>query len=285
MNKTICVAAQRIVKKGLEKVPDNNVNRSIQALCKVGRLSGRQLVLQPTERLKIDRFFSEHLGYPLREIDFSIDTREKMSEQLVEEKYAGGTVFGGLINMATFESALPLKGGVDVFTPGGVVTSAPYDLVDIAGIKKVVIVENGEAILLWDKMRSILPAEFRDAVFIYRGNGENQRLIKHLISQLTVDTEVAMFMDFDAAGLALAEQMLDGRAGYYLYPDGDGASLESHSKKSAYGAQLAILTKLLENRDAGVKNVANVIRESRIAIMQERMLAYRLPLTCVRIGC
>lgn len=285
MNKSIFVAAQRIVKKGLAKVPDNNVYRSIQALCKVGRLSGRQLVLQPTERLKIDRFFSEHLGYPLREIDFSIDTREKMSKQLVEEKYAGGTVFGGLINMATFESALPLKGGVDVFTPEGVVTSTPYDLVDIAGIKKVVIVENGEAILLWERMRSILPVEFRDAVFIYRGNGENQRLVKQLVKQLPVETDVAMFMDFDAAGLALAEHMLDGRAGYYLYPDSDGASLEIHSKKSAYGAQLAILTKLIDSRDPVIKKVADVIRESRIAIMQERMLAFRLPLTYVRIGC
>ncbi|APD92118.1 hypothetical protein BM525_19745 (plasmid) [Alteromonas mediterranea] len=67
--------------------------------------------------------------------------------------------------------------------------------------------------------------------------------------------------------------------------DSDGASLEIHSKKSAYGAQLAILTKLIDSRDLAIKKVADVTRESRIAIMQERMLAFRLPLTCVRIGC
>lgn len=283
MKKSVFVAAQRIVKRGQERVSDNDIGRTIQHLCHVGRVSGKSILFNASERLKIDRYFSEHLGAPLRTIDFALDTRVKTSDLLIKEKWAVGTVFGDLVNMARWEEALPIIGDKPVFTPPGSVFSCRYELLDVQRVSKVVIVENGEVLTHWEQVRGLLPVDYEDAVILYRGHGQNQNGIRRIIDALPPSANIAMFMDCDAAGITLAKDLLSGRDGVILMPESDGNALTAHSDQSVYAAQIGILTKLLEDESVIIKGLAEKLRRCRLSVMQERMLSHGIRLVAHKI--
>tara|TARA_B100002049_G_scaffold237200_1_gene226789 strand:- start:3190 stop:4056 length:867 start_codon:yes stop_codon:yes gene_type:complete len=281
MKKSLIKAAQRVVKKGTERVVDNAINRELQATVGVGYVSGRHICFSVQDRLAIESYFSKQLNTPLREVELDARDRVEVASQVENEKWASGTVFESLLNIASTKP-IPTRHG-DVTTPFGCVFSLALDNLDLARIDRVVIVENGAAVVHWENVEYALPDQYKGALILYRGHGGNQRQMKALINRLPASARLCVYCDFDPAGLSLAISIADGRPFDLAVPACSHDDMRAMSKADAYNEQYEILTVLTKSSNAVVGDIANLMMANRLAITQEKIMANRCSLKTVHI--
>ena len=270
MKKSLIRAAQRVVKKGADRVLDNAVNRELQAVVGVGYVSGRHICFSVQDRLAIESYFSKQLNMPLRQVELDVRDRVEAASQVEDEKWASGTVFESLLSVAS-TSIIPTRHG-DVRTPHGCVFSLPLDTLDLERIDRVVIVENGAAIVHWKSVEDALPDQYKGSLILYRGHGSNQRQMKELVNMLPVSVRVCLYCDFDPAGLHLAINIANGRQFDFAIPACSHEDMQSMSKADAYNEQYEMLSILTKSNNPVVADIANLMKEKRLAVMQEKVV-------------
>jgi hypothetical protein len=282
MDKSMVSCAQRIVNNATEYVNDNPLNRRVQEAVGVGVLTGKKIRYTASDRLAIERYFSGLLKRSLRTIDLKERDRLAVSSFAEDEKWACGDVFESLINVASTSTFHTIHG--EMVTPPGCVFSFPLGALKIDKIKKIVILENGAMMTNWCQTENLLPEKYKGALLLYRGHGDNQRGIKNLLSSLHHDTDIGIYYDYDAPGLSMAEGLLNGRTGDLIIPDCDIDTLIKHNKPDAYHKQFDILSTLINHENDEIRAHANILRESRLSIIQERLLINEIQLKTLAIN-
>jgi len=281
MKKSLIKAAQRVVKKGTERVVDNAINRELQATVGVGYVSGRHICFSVQDRVAIESYFSKQINMPLREVKLDVRDRVAVASQVENEKWASGTVFESLLNVASAKP-IPTRHG-DVITPFGCVFSLPLETLDLARIDRVVIVENGAALVHWENVEHALPEQYKGALILYRGHGGNQRQMKDLINMLPANARLCLYCDFDPAGLNLAINIANGRQFDFATPACSHEDMRAMSKADAYNEQYEILTLLKNSNNPVVVDIVNLMLANRLAITQEKIMANMCSLKTVHI--
>tara|TARA_R110000765_G_scaffold175120_4_gene279837 strand:- start:228 stop:878 length:651 start_codon:yes stop_codon:yes gene_type:complete len=211
------------------------------------------------------------LGMPLLDIDFDAMERSEAARDH-DEKWAKQGVFANLICVTTL-GKWPIKGANSI--PAGIILACDAEQYDFAGINAVVFVENGEVLKTWSITSPLLPAPFNDAVAIYRGHGDNINKVKALIDSLTIP--VGLYFDYDPSGLAMAARAKTKENHHIIIPDASTELLIQHTKKSAYEAQ-AHTALFWESTDAKLMRHMKLMRQSHIAVTQERIAVTGIPL-------
>ncbi len=281
MKKSLIRAAQRVVKKGADRVLDNAVNRELQAVVGVGYVSGRHICFSVQDRLAIDSYFSKQLNMPLRQVELDVRDRVEAASQVENEKWASGTVFESLLSVAS-TGIIPTRHG-DVSTPYGCVFSLPLDALDWERVDSIAIVENGAAIVHWKNIEDALPKEYKGALLLYRGHGANQRHMKELVSMLPASARVCLYCDFDPAGINLAMNIANGRHFDLAIPACSPEEMRAMSKPDAYNEQYETLASLIKSSSPAVADIAKLMQENRLAVMQEKVLVNRCMLQMVSV--
>ena len=281
MKKSLIRAAQRVVKKGADRVLDNAVNRELQAVVGVGYVSGRHICFSVQDRLAIDSYFSKQLNMPLRQVELDVRDRVEAASQVENEKWASGTVFESLLSVAS-TGIIPTRHG-DVSTPYGCVFSLPLDALDWERVDSIVIVENGAAIVHWKNIEDALPKQYKGALLLYRGHGANQRHMKELVSMLPASARVCLYCDFDPAGINLAMNIANGRHFDLAIPACSPEEMRAMSRPDAYNEQYETLASLIKSSSPAVADIAKLMQENRLAVMQEKVLVNRCMLQMVSV--
>ena len=155
----------------------------------------------------LEDFATEHFGkdFLISKIDFT--NRFTAASSVANEKSARQGVFESMLNVAAMDNALYFKDGTLVKLNLGIVSSLSPEQVqnlDVSKIKKLCVLENGVPLINLDKVLKDLPQEYQDIIFIYRGHGQNEAIVKDLIRSLNDEALVLLFFDYDIPGLKMA---------------------------------------------------------------------------------
>lgn len=282
MDKSLILFAQKLVNKPLASI---RYSQSLKALCQeVGlahRLIGTKVNLSSLDLIKIENYVSSALGMPLAQFKPQAQNRMQVAACGLDEKLAGKGVFSHLLNFASACDPLPLIFGTCTI-PKGCVLSTESSKLAFEDIKRLIIVENGAVLLEPVLLEQILPTKFSGSLMLYRGHGENLRNLKDVIAKLNEDTDLALFCDFDAAGLNIALDLSMSFHGIsqILVPCDIGENLHKLSKYSAYIEQQDQLERLLTGAfiPKRMREWAQLMARYQIALMQEHMLAQQIAL-------
>lgn len=310
IEKKYLAAAKNILIRALSSVADNSINRQLTQLVNIGEVKGKRIILTQKDRIQLEKYFDHHLGQPIRHL--SLDTADRLiaAKQSNEEKFARGSVFESLLNIARHQKPLPIIEQLAMFTPPGMVISTPLHHLDFEAITQIIVTENGQLLTHWSELIPCLPLHLQHALILYRGHGSNQNLLKTVLEQTPSHCEIVLFYDFDPAGLAMALELtrqhlneatrnvslllpaslIENDLGTPVTPLSPinliFESLISLSKPEIFHAQHTQLS-WLENQFADmdktdpVNKLAGMIgfmRQHQIAITQEHMVAHNMPL-------
>lgn len=159
--------------------------------------------------------------------------------------------------------------------PPGLSLRVPLDTLPLADIQTLVLVENLDSFDRWQDYR--LPAELDNAVVLYRGHGGLARGARQLIGQLPASVTLHVFADFDPAGLAIAAST---PARGLLIPLLSDALLDK-SHRDHFERQYRAARHLDQQNLEGWQPVWHTLREQRLSIKQQHMLALDAPLHLV----
>ncbi len=253
---------------------------------KMGRRLSYEFMLSSDELNTLERYFKEHIHQDPITHSLSYKTRTEAARFVANEKWAQGTVFGNLVNLASSTSAITFKTGENIATPKGSVLCASFENLNLSTIKKLVILENGEAILNWHLIESLLPDSFLHALFVYRGHGHNVALVQELFKSLPNECKVGLFFDYDPKGLQMAYE-------YSKYtkcrceliiPSEITDTVSKLSKKDEYIKQSDVAFSVLKNvtNENFLKEIKN-LKKHEYAITQECMIAHKIKLMTINI--
>jgi len=200
--------AKNILNKAQNSVADNLVNRELTQLANIGAVKGKRITLSLNDRLNLEKYLNHQLGQPIRNLSIDEADRLLASKQSNDEKLATGNVFDSLINMARHEKPLPICDEFALYTSPGVVMSAPLAQIDASAINHIVVIENGQLLTHWHQLIPRLPSDYQQALIVYKGHGTNQNQVRELLKQTREDCQIALFFDFDPAGIKMAVELL-----------------------------------------------------------------------------
>lgn len=266
-------AIARIVKAGRKTVQNNGVWSAIHNETGCGSVTGRTIVFTDNDLDILRRYAKSLTGLdPLH--DTTGGSRIDLAGQVSNEKLSTQSVFGHLVVMATLGSGRVPITGQEIAVPQGTVLSVPSDKLEISTLadRPILVVENGA--IMPECHRLQLPASWANAVVIYRGHNENARHVATLIDSQPSE-KLGLFYDFDPDGLSMA---LSFGKGHILIPEALPSS--APSKRSTFRQQASTI-KRLKKRSSNTPwaQVVDVMDSMELAIMQEHMLVYDVPLT------
>ncbi len=247
-------------------------------------ISGNKLKLSYADYRNIENFYRQQL----LTVDIApADDRVATARNNSDEKLAKQGVFESFLNFAG-KGRIPLVDGSSFQVPSGGIFSCRQETLDISRISCVVLVENGAMLThAWD-LASLLPEPYAEALILYRGHGENVRLVKELISSLGSDVRTAGYFDYDAAGMRIADEYHKLCPLELIVPDRDGLSDEvvSLNKDREYAQQQKYLKNLKANKDFSEEFLAEIdfIENNKLALTQENLLAHQSRLKSIRVN-
>lgn len=281
--------AKNILNKAQNSVADNLVNRELTQLANIGAVKGKRITLSLNDRLNLEKYLNHQLGQPIR--DLTIDEADRLlaSKQSNDEKLATGNVFDSLINMARHEKPLPICDEFALYTSQGVVMSAPLAQIDASAINHIVVIENGQLLTHWHQLIPRLPSDYQQALIVYKGHGTNQNQVRELLKQTREDCQIALFFDFDPAGIKMAVELLAELPNHktaMLLPANattDEAPLEQLKKLNkpyTYHNQHAQLQWLEQqsNLSNELGLIVQLLKQHTLAVTQEHLVAHEVEL-------
>lgn len=192
------------------------------------------------------------------------------------EKSTSKDVFADQLVFASIHHYLPLKSiSMQIGYPS-LVPTIDFRELDIAGIARLVVLENGSMLMTLHKWYHCLPKEWQSSLFIYRGQGQNQSEVKRLLAQLEPNVPVAIYADFDPCGLSMVMDYFTIRPVSIIVPKGWQHLLRNHSCNQAEKCvdqieeQPSLASKLAKSTD--LYSMFMVMQAERLAVMQENVL-------------
>lgn len=299
LSKSLILAAKKIVlgyavstatrSTSANLIVANKTNKDLCELLDVGEVVGKNVHLSPQDIRDIEIFFDAQLGERLITYDITGDTRMAMARPGMSEKSASGTVFQSLINVAS-KAAIYLHGQPHIPVAARYIASIKSTDLILETLTHVVVLENGEMIVEWETVANALPDAWQNALLVYRGHGENQKELKSLIDLLfQAKVKVALFFDYDAAGLEMAYHLFsdqlfsDQKNAYLVVPDAKIEALIKLSKEESFACQHGQLNRLIHklnhpNTSTLIATHANTLKQHQLAVTQEHLLHAQITL-------
>lgn len=187
------------------------------------------------------------------------------------EKFARGSVFGKQLWFSAPRTPLPLKNRDIIADIPGLLLAVPREALDIARVRRIVVVENGTMLTRWHDWITLLPPVWQDTLLLYRGHGENQNEVKHLIRDLPADAQCAIYPDLDPRGLAIADEFARLRRMSIVIPQHWATFTRGHpfSRDTVFARQSFDKK---EFSSAFLTKLATHLRREHLAVMQESCL-------------
>lgn len=192
------------------------------------------------------------------------------------EKSTSKQVFADQLVFASVHHDLPLK---SVNMPIGYPTFVPtIDIgeLDTTGIKRLVVLENAAMLITLHKWYQCLPQTWQSSLFVYRGQGQNQSIVKALLGQLGRNVPVAIYADFDPSGLSIVMDYFMLRPVSIIVPKKWGCLINQHpcNQTDKYLDQFNKLNYLKDKltKNSCLHKMFMVMQTEKIALMQENVL-------------
>lgn len=282
LDKGIVRAAQRLIRKSPKVVQESQVVREIVEELEIDDIRNNKIYFTSDNLARIEKYFDTALGKPLLTLNLDIDSRFNASKEFVNEKWAKGGVFEAMLCMASTRK-IPVIGD-DVYTSPGTVFSMRYEKLDISKISKLLLIENGELITNWDRVISHLPIDYRDATLLFKGYGENQKYLEMMLKSIDSDVNVAVFFDYDAAGIDMALKLSEYRPIDLVIPLELTQEVLDKSKLDEFDEQFPQLIRRLDcpNTPLEIKAILNSLKDMKIAITQEHLITHNALLGVIK---
>ncbi|PTO62135.1 DUF7281 domain-containing protein [Vibrio splendidus] len=283
MNKKVFKLALQIVKSSKRQLPDKPSYRQICDEVGIGDYRSGKIHLSSYELRILENFLDEIFGKSVIDLSLEFDNRMDASKTVPDEKWAKGDVFKSMINMSSLASSIPLVGNEEISTPVGTVVSVRKGHLDVERIKQLIILENGETLVYWEEVIDRIPSEYKEAVMIYKGHGDNQSIVMEVINSLGNSAKVAIFFDYDAAGIDMALKVAEVRPIDLIVPTSLSPEILKLSKLKEFHKQQPQLLRRLKD-----PHTPEVVREhlmkmklERLAITQEHLVVHKAQLKVI----
>jgi hypothetical protein len=285
MDKTKVRMLQEVLRQRKSIVNDSKLWREICDEVNVGELNGKKINFTFDDLRLLESYGDNLYGSSIIAINLDAKDRMESSEHTSNDKWSQRGVFEALLTMVRGQRLpLPVKGDSNFITPSGVVVSLNADKIDPAKIESLLIIENGTLMTHWNELIPLLPIEYQTSLIIYRGHGQNQNMLLELIDELSEDTPVGVFYDFDGAGFDMALNLAEIRTIDILHPTKwseihklPTVVLKKLNKQDTFLNQ----TEQLMNRINSIltpkiiMDMLVYLREHRIAITQEHLIRHQ----------
>lgn len=289
MDKTKLRMLQEVLRQRKSFVKDSKLWREICDEVNIGQLNGKKIHFTFDDLALLESYGDKLYGSSIIAINLDAKNRMESSEHTPEDKWSQRGVFEALLPMARSQRLpLPVKDDSTYITPPGVVVSLQPDMIDIAKIESLLVVENGTLMTHWYELIPLLPKKFQSSLIIYRGHGQNQNMLVDLIGNLADDIPVGVFYDFDGAGFDMALNLAEIRAITILYPSHwheihklPNEQLKKLNKHDSFLDQAEQLTKRI-NATSTPKPIMDMliyVREHRLAITQEHLIKHQFSIS------
>jgi len=185
----------------------------------IGTVQGKEFHLTSKELEYLERciYAKQVKVAPEQSLNLESD-RMDLLNFLKDEKSGGYSVFGDQLVFASVHTELPLKQGDAVIGYKGLVPTVDVSELCFNKIEKLIIVENGTMLTRLFDWYEQLPEEWRDSLFLYRGQGQNARQVFELLAKLPDHTKIAFYGDLDPFGVKIAAHFLKRREMSILIP-------------------------------------------------------------------
>lgn len=192
------------------------------------------------------------------------------------EKSTSKQVFADQLVFASVFHNLPLKSASMQIGYPSLVPTIDISELDIAGITRLMVLENATMLMTLHKWYHCLPNAWQSSLFIYRGQGQNQSTVKLLLAQLELSVPVAIYADFDPSGLSMVMDYFTIRPVSIIVPKGWQHLLRKHScnQVEKYVDQIAELPSLANKlaRSPELCGMFMMMQAEQLAVMQENVL-------------
>jgi len=273
-------SVQKLLRQGKKEVAKGARWAKLCGSLNIGQIKHKMIVFSDEDLIALRNYFSTLIGSNIYTFDFEKD-RTSLAKTTANEKIGKQAVFSHLIQVARQGDLPIIINGQSTFTPAGSLISTPIELLELP--EKVVLVENGEAIIYWNDIR--LPKECEDALIIYRGHGAAARKVLDVIAKSAV-TLVYAYCDFDPAGIKIAAFL----SAKIIIPENWGALTKSSdflrkfNKRGCFIKQRNDIALLRKKCNKLLKPIINHIEFHEIAITQECLTAHNLKLIVIDLS-
>lgn len=247
----------------------------------IGSLQGNQLIFDISDINKIKSFL-EINGYPLTSQEKDFFSRTDAANSLPSEKMATKAVTDNRLLIKSINEPFQLD-GVN-FPPRHGIEFHVEQAIQIKA-SQIVLVENLELFLKAEDYQPFAKQLNPDALLVYRGGAGIFSTHASVNFLEKFSGERIGFFDFDPAGLCrLGHKHLDAT----ILPDFECISLnklKSWSREDVYYQQLSKYQSCLDKMSHSTSEVsefATLMKQSQLAIMQEKLLAENIELVQIK---
>lgn len=214
-------------------------------------------------------------------------TRAQIAALTPEEKTSSARAFS-LVRLAPSDGYITLSELVtrqhqSVQVLAGTLLSVTLEQLNLEtdNFKSIIIIENGATIEQWWDIVPLLPVELQtNALFIYRGHGnEQKRILKRLAQIQSPSTTLYFFGDYDPSGIEIGMTTMYRRlpnTAFAIIAPAERAGVTARmSKPDTFNKQKGALTRLERRTDLApaIKELVTHMRDNKLAVTQEVLVA------------
>jgi hypothetical protein len=241
--------------------------------------SKNYLQLTDKDRRDLKDYIIQREGYDPRQ-PLGRFSRTETAQKLKQEKYGESPFASHLLVASNNPQGIHLKTGYQP-CPKGLFLGLQPETLMLDDTTQIVLIENGDTFVQWPKLN--LPAVSDSALFIYRGHGTSQRLLKTLLSQASSDCEIVGFFDADPRGISFINTFNVNSAilpDFFLHPQSEPKSFtRKFSKPDAFAEQEKYLVDSKAKFPPALHAIAEHLKANQWAITQEHLIAHNISLT------
>jgi hypothetical protein len=256
------------------KVKLNQTWREIHEELSIGNRQGNYLLLTPREHEVLRELLLKATGLdPLKQGSRFENRLDAAAANAVDEKWGGGARAGQMVHVHRIGAPIETRRGPCLTPARTALWMDADDLIHDSAIP-VVVIENLEVFRHIGDFH--LPADWRPALFIYRGHDQLSSGVSRLLAALPEGTSIAAFTDFDPAGMRIALSL--PRVMGWLAP-ANLDQLRQGSNKELFEKQSRFLMGLLRDTPEGCRLALQTMMEGHVAFTQERALGTGLEIS------
>ncbi|WPL17448.1 hypothetical protein Thiowin_02462 [Thiorhodovibrio winogradskyi] len=259
-------AVHRLLRDELDSVARSRTWDEIQQTFELGEPRGRRLHFSSAHRHELRELAQRAWGFdPL--VGVPEGDRRQVAASAIDEKIARERPNDRYVLV---KGQLPAS--LPRLTPE-MSLRIPLTALHRDAISQVVVVENLDSFDDWHAFTA--PAELADSLVLYRGHGGLAHGACQLLSILPEQISVAVFPDWDPAGLRIAHTL--PRADALLLPELDHHLLAKGNRE--HFARQHLAAQYLDNAALGEwETVWDTMKAAQVSIKQQHMLALGRPL-------
>ncbi len=196
--------------------------------------------------------------------------RIEVAGKFQDEKWSSKSAIADMCMVSSKSGVIPLKQG-DVPVLQGTLISISLDDLALSRLDTIIVVENAIIARYWHDV--LIPGSLDDALMIYRGHGENTRLLMDWLKALPSTVYKVGYLDFDPAGLGIA---VDFELDAILVPDPIDQELvkgHTHNKPKVYHDQCRQRSNLMSQLSENWRPILSWMNDHEAAVTQESIQA------------